>query len=69
MIVVDTNNTMSTQTEPTVEQAKALLRQARLRGHKANIRKALDANRDIDLATACSGFAALFRNRGNKGKK
>lgn len=63
----DNNTLMSTQVTPSVEDAKRILRQARLNQHKTNIRKALDSNRDEDLANASSGFVALFRNKA-KGK-
>lgn len=45
-----------------VEDAKKILRQARLADHKTNIAEAVRIGNDEKLATACSGFLALYRN-------
>lgn len=54
---------------PTVEQAKKMLKQARLNEHREGIRKALSSNNDAELAKACSRFFASFTNKGKKVKK
>ena len=49
-----------------VEEAKKVLRQARLAEHEINIAEALRAKNREKLATACSGFLALYRNSQKK---
>ena len=53
---------------PSVSEAKALLREARLREHVQKIGKAISSGDMGALAKASSGFVALYRS-GNKTKK
>lgn len=60
---------MSTVQPTTVEQAKKVLREARLTDHMAKAKKALERNDHEGFAKAASAFVALYRNKGKKVSK